>query len=70
MGLGCYVVVDSLFIVGPVVCGGFMFGPCFFFYNEVVSVFSSFEVILQDSWLLYFNCLPTVLWLLVYCVFS
>ena len=38
MALGCcpskgdgYIVVDSLFITGLVVCGGFMFGPCFFF---------------------------------------
>ena len=38
MALGCcpskgdrYVVVDSFFIVGLIVCGGFMFGSCLFF---------------------------------------
>ena len=27
--VSCSVVVDSLFIVAPVVCVGFMFGSCF-----------------------------------------
>ena len=26
---GSVIVIDSLFIVAPIVCGGFVFGPCF-----------------------------------------
>ena len=55
------VVVDSLLSVAPIVCGGFVFDPCF---CEVLCVLSNFSIILmgkKESWLLYFNCLPEVL---------
>ena len=38
-----FVVVDSLFIVAPIVCGIFVFSPCF--GNVVFSVLSSFAII-------------------------
>ena len=58
---GGSVVVYSLFIVVPFVCGGFMFCPCV----VVLSVLSSFAIILLrqrereregDSWLISFKC--------------
>ena len=52
---GC-VVVDSLFIVALIVCGSFVFGPCF-----VLQYLVSFLVLLssrwgRESWLLYSYC--------------
>ena len=41
------IVVDSLFIVAPIICGGSVFGPCF--YYAVLSVLSSFAVILMGK---------------------
>ena len=65
-------VVDSLFIVAPIVCGGgggSVLGPCF-----VVQYFVSFYFCNhrdgEESRLLYFNCLPDVLLLLMLCVGS
>ena len=47
-------------------CGGSVFGPCFVMHY--LSVISSLQSSWgRESWLLYFNCLPCVLWLLVFC---
>ena len=37
-------VVDSLFIVAPIICWGFMFGPCFVM-QYLVSLISNFAII-------------------------
>ena len=64
---GGSVVVDWLFIVALTVYGGSVLGPCFCY-----SVFYVL-LVLQSLWcgreslLLYCNCLPDVLWLLVFC---
>ena len=52
-------VVDSLFLIAPDVCGFFVFGPSF--CNAVLNVLSSFFHCGRESWLLYFNCVLTVL---------
>ena len=46
-----------------------MFGPCY----AVLSFLSSFSIISiskTEDWLLYFNCLPVIVLLLLFCVSS
>ena len=45
------------------------FCVCNLFRYAVLSVLSSFAIICwgRESWLLYFNCLPDIMWLLVFC---
>ena len=45
---------------------GLCVGPCFVmhYFSVISSLQSSWG---RESWLLYFNCLPDVLWLLVFC---
>ena len=52
------IVVDSLFIVAPIVCGGFLFGLLFCYAVLIVSflVLQTFRKRGRE-WLLYFNCL-------------
>ena len=54
-------VVDSLFLIAPDVCGFLClpFGPSF--CNAVLNVLFSFFHCGRESWLLYFNCVLTVL---------
>ena len=50
----------------PLDCGGSVFGRCcvMHYLSVISSLQSSWG---RESWLLYFNCLPDVLWLLVFC---
>ena len=41
-----------------------MFGPCFF-YSVLCPSSAAITCMGNESWLLYFNCVPEVLWLLV-----
>ena len=44
---GGSVVVDSLFIVAPIICGGSVFGP--YFVMQYLSVLSSFAIFLMGK---------------------
>ena len=48
--MGGSVVVDSLFIVAPIVCGGSVFGSCF-----VMQYFVYFLVSEEERFLIYHN---------------
>ena len=51
-----HVVVDSLFIVAPIVCEGFVFGVCIGIQNLV-----SFLALQSSCRRREYNCLPNVL---------
>ena len=60
--LGCSsVLVDSLFIVAPIVCESFKFVSFLVLRSSCRG---------RESWLLNFNCLLDVMWLLLFCVSS
>ena len=59
--------VDPLLIVAHVICGGFVFGPCFVIQYFVSFLCCNHLYWEKEIWLLYFNCVPDVLWLLVFC---
>ena len=52
-------------LFAPIVCGGVVFGPCFF--PVLCPSSAAITCMGNESWLLYFNCVPEVLWLLVFC---
>ena len=65
----CFSFVDSLFIIAPIE------GLCVWslLSYAIICVLSSFANILmrkRESWLLYFNCIPDVVPLLLACVSS
>ena len=49
----------------PIVCGGSVFGLCFVIYHLMSFLVLQSPWRWRESWLLYFNYLPDVLWLLV-----